>query len=158
VLVDVLPRFADQVDEHALTEAVQRALAVAASDSDRVPGRGVEVSVRVTDDEQMQRLNREYRGVDKPTDVLSFSFLEGAEEPAGAVSPPLDWPLPLGEIAISYERVERQASDLGHSAKMELAWLAIHGALQLVGYRHETDEEAAQMEALERAALQALGF
>jgi probable rRNA maturation factor len=64
----------------------------------------------------------------------------------------------LGDIVISHAYASRQAAELGHSAEMELAWLVIHGTLQLVGYSHDTDEAAQTMEALEHAALQRLGF
>jgi probable rRNA maturation factor len=100
----------------------------------------------------MQALNLQYRGVDRSTDVLSFSLL--ADGPDVPMFP--DWPLQLGEIVLSVSTSERQAIDLGHSLDTELAWLAIHGALQLLGYAHESDEAAAHMEALEQDALRAL--
>jgi probable rRNA maturation factor len=106
----------------------------------------------VTSDEELQRLNRSFRGVDGPTDVLSFSFLEGGPE----VAPSADVPLQLGEIVLSFPCAARQARDLGHSIEKELAWLTIHGALQLLGYAHDTDERADRMEGLEQQALRAI--
>jgi probable rRNA maturation factor len=119
-------------------------------------GTRVEISILVTDDDEIQRLNREYRGIDRPTDILSFSLVtddDGKVEvmPMGEVQS-------LGDIVISHAYASRQAAELGHSAEMELAWLVIHGTLQLVGYSHDTDEAAQTMEALEHAALQRLGF
>jgi probable rRNA maturation factor len=94
--------------------------------------------------------------VDSPTDVLSFSFVEkGAGQ---SLAQPPDAPTQLGDIAVSYPRVERQAEELGHSPEKELAWLIIHGTLQLLGYTHDADEDAARMEALEQVALRSLGF
>lgn len=89
------------------------------------------VSVLVSDDAMLQSLNHEYRGIDAPTDVLSF-----AEEAAGFVLPP-GMPRPLGELAISYERVLAQAAEYGHTPDRELAFLTVHGTLHLLGYDHE---------------------
>lgn len=117
---------------------------------------GVEVSVYLTDDEEMHALNLAHRGVDRTTDVLSFSLV--AEQEGPEVAYPVDWPRALGDIVLSVPYAERQAASLGHSVDMELAWLTIHGTLQLLGYTHETDDRAERMEALERQALGALGF
>jgi probable rRNA maturation factor len=91
--------------------------------------------------------------VDRPTDVLSWSFLEDGVPvlPQGAA-------LPLGEVVLSLPTARRQAADLAHPLDMELAWLLIHGTLQLLGYAHETEEEANRMEDLEAVALRSLGF
>ena len=119
-------------------------------------GSALEVSLRVTDDAEMHRLNVTYRGVDAPTDVLSFSYLENQSGP-GVAYPP-DAPRQLGEIAISFPYAERQASYLGHSIEKELAWLTIHGALQLLGYSHDSDDKAEHMEGLEQQALRAMSY
>lgn len=113
----------------------------------------VEMSVLLTGDEEIHRLNREYRQIDRPTDVLSFALLEGR----GGVDHPVELPLPLGEIVLSYPTVERQADDLGHTVAKELAWLTIHGTLQLLGYSHAEEREAERMETLEQEALASLG-
>lgn len=90
-----------------------------------------EVSVLVTDDEGIRRLNRRFRAADKATDVLSF--------PLGGEC--------LGDIVISLPRAREQAADYGHSLRREVAFLAAHGTLHLLGYDHETNEEdAAEME------------
>jgi len=89
------------------------------------------VSVLISDDTMLQSLNREYRGIDAPTDVLSF-----AEEAAGFVLPP-GMPRPLGELVVSYERVLAQSAEYGHSPDRELAFLVVHGTLHLLGYDHE---------------------
>jgi probable rRNA maturation factor len=155
VLVEIGSAFQDQVDSALVERSVRTALRVGLADraSPAAVGERAEVGVHITDDEQMRRLNDTYRGVDRPTDVLSFSLLEGPELPRDP-----EWPTQLGDIVISYPHVERQADELGHSVPTELAWLTVRGALQILGYRHETEEEAAHMEALERAALQELGL
>ncbi len=166
VLVDVAPPFHHLIDQSLLERAVRAGLVAAQAESS--PMRTAEheaampvwpraeVGVRVTDDTEMQRLNVQYRGVDKPTDVLSFSFV--AEDHGPRLAAPPDWPTQLGEIALSYPYAERQASHLGHSVQKELAWLTIHGTLQLLGYTHYTEEEAVHMEALEQRALQTMGL
>ncbi len=149
----------DMVDEAVLAKAVNAALA-AVDDSGDAPPYGLppndaELSIRVTTDDEIQRLNREYRGVDRPTDILSFSPETGDNIQAAA---PPDMVRLLGDVVLSLPTARRQAEELGHSLDMEMAWLTIHGTLQLLGYAHETDEEATHMEALERTALRRMGF
>ena len=155
VLVEVGPAFQDRVDCGLVERSARTALRIGLADraSPAVGGERAEVGVQITDDEQMRRLNGRYRGVDRPTDVLSFSLIEGPELPRDP-----EWPTQLGDVVISYPYAERQADELGHSVPTELAWLTVHGALQILGYRHETEEAAAHMEGLERAALQELGL
>ncbi|MGI8824707.1 MAG: rRNA maturation RNase YbeY [Chloroflexota bacterium] len=113
------------------------------------------IGVRITGEKEMRDLNRTFRHVDTPTDVLSFSFFEEAEP---SFSPTPDIPVYAGDIAISFPRVQRQAEELEHGVDKELAWLTIHGMLQVLGYTHETEEEGEHMEALERSALLSMGF
>lgn len=155
VHVDVSPAFTAGVQPEQLVCAAQEAIA-AGTENQEIGWEVGEMSVRVTTDEEIHSLNRDYRQVDHPTDVLSFAFLEEDEEPGPVF--PHDWPAQLGEVILSYPYAERQAAGLGHSVAMELAWLTIHGTLQLLGYSHETDSKAERMEGLERLALQSLGF
>ncbi len=97
------------------------------------------VELWITDDSSIQNLNRDYRGKDKPTDVLSFSFLES--DPTNKSS--------LGQIIISLETAEHQAAELGQSLEEELRFLFTHGLLHLLGYDHETPAEEKVM--LEKA-------
>jgi probable rRNA maturation factor len=114
------------------------------------PGRG-EVSVTLVDDEAIRELNRDYRGIDAPTDVLSFSQLEGTPIPAGALPP--DYPVPIGDIVVSIPRMRRQAVDYGHSEERELGFLLVHGLLHLLGYDHEDSWDARVMRAAEEDIL-----
>ncbi len=114
---------------------------------------GAEVDVTLVAEEEIQRLNRDYRGVDRPTDVLSFALEEGEEEPALAQELPQQL---LGDIVISAPAAARQAQDYGHSLERELVYLAIHGLLHILGYNHETEEEKALMRQQEEAALAAI--
>jgi probable rRNA maturation factor len=95
-----------------------------------------EVSVLFTDDKFIRTLNNKYRGIDKPTDVLSFSLQEGTFK-----SPEVESDKLLGDIIISMEAAQRQADNLNHSIEKELAVLLIHGLLHLTGYDHEKNED-----------------
>lgn len=103
----------------------------------------IELSLLLTDDEKIQALNREFRGLDKPTDVLSFPLWE-AQPPVGQgarsdASP--DAPLLLGDIVISLETAAAQAAEYGHSMERETMFLLVHGLLHLLGYDHELGEQ-----------------
>ena len=123
---------------------------------DLPPGtRRVYVSLVLTDDAGIAALNREFRGVDAPTDVLSFPQLEAA---GSVTAVPADAPLLLGDIVVSLQRVEAQAHEYGHARVRELGFLLVHGLLHLLGYDHETPDEAAAMQARQEAILHALGL
>ncbi|NLI53024.1 MAG: rRNA maturation RNase YbeY [Clostridiales bacterium] len=92
------------------------------------------VCVLVTDAEEIQRLNDCYRSIDRVTDVLTFPAWEGS----AILCPPDGY---LGDIAICFERAEEQAQEYGHSLERELAFLAVHGALHLLGFDHMTPED-----------------
>jgi probable rRNA maturation factor len=112
-----------------------------------------ELAIMLTDDVGIRTLNANWRGIDKPTNVLSFPALQ----PTGP-SLPGDPPRMLGDLAIAYETVRREADDERKAFDHHLSHLAIHGFLHLIGYDHETDEEAGKMESLERKILARLGI
>lgn len=112
-----------------------------------------EVSLTLVDDEQIHELNRDYRGVDRPTDVISFALEEG-DEPA-IIGGPAE--MLLGEIVISMETAMRQAAEYGHSLEREVAFLALHGMLHLLGYDHMTQEDEKRMFDKQTEILAALG-
>jgi len=157
--VDIEDGCGDQVSEDVIARAARAAIEVGLTGSPLREQLGrtdcFEISVSLTDDAAMRHLNREYRGVDRTTDVLSFSLQEEGGPP---VSYPPGIPVPLGEIVLSGPYLKHQADALGHPLATEVAWLTVHGALQLLGYRHDTDAEAELMERLERAALESSGF
>jgi rRNA maturation RNase YbeY len=103
----------------------------------RLPVTSSNVAVRITGDEEMRRLNRAYAGEDHATDVLSF---EGSGEH-------------LGDLAISWPAVERQAREHGHGGETELALLCVHGLLHLLGWDHSTGAENMEMTRVTKAAL-----
>ena len=112
-----------------------------------------EVSVTLTDDAHIHVLNREYRGVDRPTDVLSFALMESEEpEIIGGASEV------VGDLVISLERVQVQAEEYGHSALRELSFLTVHGMLHLLGYDHMEEDERLEMETEQRHVMEELGI
>ncbi len=113
-----------------------------------------EVSVTLTNNAYIHTLNKEYRGIDRPTDVLSFALNE-SEEPEMVDGPEVNV---LGDLIISVERAEEQAADYGHSLRREVAFLTVHGMLHLLGYDHMEDEEREEMEAEQRYVMEKLGI
>ena len=115
------------------------------------PGRDVEVSVRIVDDEEMRALNRGYRDQDKPTNVLAF--------PAGDAGfvPPGERPL-LGDIVVCASVVAQEAEEQGKELQHHWSHMLVHGTLHLLGHDHIADEEAEEMEVLERRILASLGI
>lgn len=112
-----------------------------------------EVSLVFTDSETVKQLNRDYRGVDEPTDVLAFYMLPQKEADDSFALPP-DGVTRLGEVIISYPQAIEQAREQGHSPERELALLVIHGILHLLGYDHEEPEEEAKMREREKELLE----
>lgn len=111
-----------------------------------------EVSVALVDNEAIRALNLQYRGLDNPTDVLSFSQMEGEE-----LFSPSDV-LILGDIVISIEQALLQAESYGHSFKRELAFLLVHGLLHLAGYEHDEEEYTGIMHDKQQEIMQALAL
>lgn len=116
-------------------------------DREDVPAHA-ELSLALVGIEEMTELNEGYRQAQGPTDVLSFE----CDDPCPVES---DEPVTLGDVVIAPEMAERQAAELGHTVEEELNLLLVHGILHLLGYAHETDEEADVMQARERALLEA---
>jgi len=147
---------------HPLDDARVESLVAHALTLDAV-AESAEVSVVFTDDAEVHELNREYRGVDRPTDVLSFGLSEMAQ-PAGDEPDDGSFVLPpgsgrqLGEVIVSVETAARQAAEHGRAPEHELAHLVVHGVLHLLGHDHAEPEEEARMRAREDAVLIAGGF
>jgi probable rRNA maturation factor len=107
---------------------------------------GAELSVALVGVEEMAHLNAQYRGAEGPTDVLSFP----CDDPCAVGG---DEPITIGDVIIAPEIAETQAAELGTTVEAELNLLLVHGILHLLGYEHEADEDAAAMQARERALL-----
>lgn len=126
--IQIDPRFQTQVDPHLVEAAVKATL-----EHQRQPS-NLNLSVVITDDQELQSLNRQYRGVDAPTDVLAF--------PAHQTDPDTD-EIYIGDVLISHPQAEESAQKHGHQVAEELSLLIIHGVLHLLGFDHHqlTDKE-----------------
>ena len=131
---------------------IQRAIAAAAETVDADVG-DAELAVMLTDDSGIRTLNSNWLGIDKPTNVLSFTALQ----PTGPRSDD-DVPRMLGDIAIAYETMRKEADEEQKPFDHHLSHLAVHGFLHLLGYDHEQDDDAEAMEALEQEILAQLGI
>jgi probable rRNA maturation factor len=160
IAVEILDEFGEEFTfpvEELLTKAVQ-----AAARHEEIEGG--EVVVSLVDDETIQELNRTYRDKDVPTDVLSFAMMEdGGDAPEifyeteeEAENSPED--TMLGDIIISVPTAKRQAADYGHTLERELAFLAVHGFLHLIGYDHQSPEEEKEMFGRQEIILDAAGL
>jgi probable rRNA maturation factor len=135
------------LNEPDVEAVIQRAIAVAAEMVDADTSEA-ELAVMLTDDGGIRTLNKNWRGLDKPTNVLSFPALQLTTERSSQ-----DAPRMLGDIAIAYETTRREADDEQKRFDHHLSHLAIHGFLHLIGYDHEKDQDAETMETLEREIL-----
>lgn len=130
--------------EETVRRAAQTALA-------SLPGlTDAEVSILLTNDEEVHQLNRQYRGIDRTTDVLSFAQREGE------FADPED--LMLGDLVISVDRARSQAKEYGHSVDREISFLTVHGILHLLGWDHQTPEDEARMMEKTESILTGLGL
>lgn len=143
--VQFAPRFAKAVDEESLRRAARETLR-----HEGVAGE-VELSFVITDNEGIRELNRQFRDVDAPTDVLAFGGGEDIFVYAPQATPY------LGDVIISYERALAQAQEQGHPVEEELNLLAVHGLLHLLGYDHSDEEGRAKMWARQEEILRLLG-
>ncbi len=143
--VQVAPRFQGAVDEEALRRAAAAALSHEGVEAE------VELSLVVTDDETVRELNRRFRGVDAPTDVLAFGTGGGEAFVFAPEEPPY-----LGDVIISYPRALSQAEEVGHSVEDELNLLVVHGVLHLLGYDDQEEADARRMREKEEAILRLL--
>jgi probable rRNA maturation factor len=141
--------------EPLVRKAVEAAIAQSAFPDLASSGRPIELSVRLTDDEQVRILNAHWRGKDKPTNVLSFPMAEAYElnDESFAVRELL-----LGDIVIAHGVCRDEAADKGISIADHATHLIVHGTLHLLGYDHQSDADAADMEAREVRALERLGI
>ena len=145
-------------------EEIVNKMVVSALDFENCPYE-TEVSVTFVDDEEIRKINSEYRGIDKSTDVLSFPFNEfeipgnfdDIEESVDAFNPETG-ELLLGDIILSTDHIVEQAIEYGHSETRELAFLVVHSMLHLMGYDHMVDEDRVIMEERQRKILELEGI
>lgn len=133
----------DERIESVVRKAAERVLLMERSED-------CEVSIFFTDDTEIHRLNKLYRYVDRPTDVLAFAMREGVD---GELNQEM-----LGDVVISLTRVEQQAKTYGHSFDVEMSLLVAHGILHLLGYDHEQDNDTLVMQRKQTEILDSLGY
>lgn len=143
IVVKVDDSFAPQVDSASVQLAAQSTLEY----QEKFPE--ADLSIVITDNEQIQALNLQFRGIDSPTDVLSF--------PAEFIDPDTGKTY-LGDVIISYPTCRAQARSANHSADHELTLLVVHGVLHLIGYDHTLSEETKRMWAAQAEILERLGY
>ncbi len=120
-----------------------------------------EMSVTLMDNEHIHEINKKYRGVDKPTDVISFAIEEDDPDEVPIILPEdeeFDIPKNIGDIMVSMDKAKEQAEYLGHSEDRELGFLVVHGFLHLNGYDHMKEEDEKEMFGLQREILDSYGL
>jgi len=142
VAVAVSDAFLDDVSAERISALLVRLLEGEAVED------GAGLTIEIADDELLHELNLAHRGVDGPTDVLSFAAEEGEAFPGAP-----DQPRYLGDIAVSVETVRRNAAEAGLTTEQEIDHVLVHGLLHLLGWDHETDEDEAAMRAREEGYL-----
>lgn len=138
-------------------ESLAARIAQAAIDSHGEDG-AYEVSIAIVSDSEIHSLNRDYRGVDRPTDVLSFATRDGEDDFTIGEDEEYDETEILGDVIISIETATRQADEYGHSLERELGFLTVHGILHLLGFDHEAEQDGRMMREAEEAILAPLGL
>ena len=121
----------------------------------------VEISLSFVSLDEIHTLNREYRGVDRPTDVLSFPMfgsIEELEEACALQDGEDGQEVPLGDVVICMDKIKEQAEEFGHSTERETVYLFTHSVLHLLGYDHETEEDKRVMRAREEEIMEELGI
>ncbi len=137
--------------EKVVHGAAQLAVARGLKEAGITAADGVELSIVLADDREQRRLNRDWRGADRSTNVLAFAAW------AAGASAPDDAPLLLGDVVLAFETVQREAQVQNKPVADHCAHLVVHGVLHLLGYDHVTKMDAATMETLETAILAELG-
>lgn len=132
-------------EENRINEELMNTLRKAASACTKLD---VEISLSFVSLEEIHQLNREYRGVDRPTDVLSFPMYDDLGELKEMCSQGMK-ELPLGDVVICMDKIRQQAEEFGHSEERETVYLFTHSVLHLLGYDHMTDEDKKEMRARE---------
>ena len=138
--------------EDLVRRAAAAAMAVSGAAARALAPRDAEISLVLADDATLRRYNRDYRGIDKPTNVLAFAAVDASTAPGGP-----EGPLLLGDVLLARETLAREAGEQGKRPADHLCHLVVHGVLHLLGQDHQSEGETQIMERLEVAALGRLG-
>jgi len=148
VEIDSLPEIqVGEEMENVIKKAAEKALQLTLQEES---SQDCEVSIFLTDDAEIHRLNKLYRDVDRPTDVLAFAMREGVD---GELNREV-----LGDVVISVPMAELQASIYGHTLEVEMSLLVSHGVLHLLGYEHEEEDDRLMMQQKQKEILRSLGY
>jgi probable rRNA maturation factor len=150
------PRAVPAVEDLA-RRAAEAAATVSGPAAKALAARGAEISLVLTDDATLRRYNRDYRGIDKPTNVLAFAAVVAPGWEPGGAPGEAEGPLLLGDVLLARETLAREAEAQGKRPADHLCHLVVHGVLHLLGQDHQAESEAQVMERLEVAALGRLG-
>lgn len=137
--------------ETLAAESMELALRMAQMPN-QIKGRDLELSIVLANDDLIQILNREYRQKDSPTNVLTFASLD-SDDPV-----PPDAPYPIGDVILSYQTIDREAREQGKFFRDHFLHMVVHGTLHLLGYDHETEDDANNMESLEIRILEKMNI
>ena len=149
--------FDEEIRPDDQTAATMEAAAVAALQGEGIDPDYASISVSFVDREEIHRLNKQYRNVDRETDVLSFPAFATGEIPAESDLEE-DEELALGDVVICEDVCREQAKEYGHSEEREIIYLFVHSVLHLLGYDHETEEDKQDMRAREEEVMTLLGI
>ena len=149
--------FDEDVRPDEETSSLMEAAAVAALEGEGIDPELASISVSFVDKEEIHRLNNQYRGVDRVTDVLSFPSYEAGQIPVESELEE-DEELALGDVVICEEVCEEQAAEYGHSVQREIIYLFVHSVFHLLGYDHETEEDRQDMRAREEEVMTLIGI
>ena len=151
----------DKIIDEALMTYFEKA-ASACMELEGIDPACAEISLSFVDGDEIQTLNRDYRGVDSVTDVLSFPMMEDLDEifdeDGQFIPAPEDEPYLFGDVVICRQRAEEQAAEYGHSLEREIVYLFTHSVLHLLGYDHMTDEDTQEMRAREEEVMTSIGL
>ncbi len=157
--IEILNEQDKQAVTDEITSVIREAIGAAAKVGEF--GENIEVSVMLTDNENIRELNREHRGIDRATDVLSFPLTE-FDEDRRAIEDTVDesenGEVMLGDIVISLERAAEQAEEYDHSLLREVGFLTVHSMLHLYGYDHMDEDEEREMFSLQEKILEEMGL
>lgn len=154
---EIILKGVEEKDSHEdlIDRVVEKCFEIENLDSDKVY-----IAITLTTPEEIRKINKQFRKIDKETDVLSFPIFEKKDiEMLRKNSEPVDKDMPqdvLGDIIISIKRVEEQAKEYGHSVERELAYMVVHGFYHLMGYDHMNNEEKKAMREKEEKVLESL--
>ena len=146
----------ENIEEKQEYEQTIKKVLEACYKEEKIENSNLLITVTLTDLDTIQKINNEYRNIDKPTDVLSFPMFEKVELDKKIANQDFEYEDILGDIIISIPRVEEQAKEYGHSFERELSYMVVHGFYHLMGYDHIKEEDKKQMRPKEEKILNEL--